>query len=143
MPRNKREGIFFGVVMALIMSLFMNLFNTFWHAGVSIDALLHALVLWPVIFAIVMVVESYAVSPLARKAAKRFADERDSVAARKLAQTICMVTGMSLVMSVIGLLLAGTALFELPARFTAAWPVIFVQRFGGSYWWLVQRRAVL
>ena len=35
MPRTKREGIFYGVVMAFTMSLFMNLFNTFLHAGVN------------------------------------------------------------------------------------------------------------
>lgn len=29
MPRTKREGIFYGAVMAFTMSLFMNLFNTF------------------------------------------------------------------------------------------------------------------
>lgn len=30
MPRTKREGIFYGVVMAFTMSIFMNLLNTFY-----------------------------------------------------------------------------------------------------------------
>ena len=39
MPRTKREGIFYGVIMAFNMSIFMNLFNTFLHAGISIESL--------------------------------------------------------------------------------------------------------
>lgn len=52
MPRTKREGIFYGAVMAFTMSLFMNLFNTFLHAGVSMESLGRVLLLHPIIFAI-------------------------------------------------------------------------------------------
>lgn len=131
MPRNKREGIFFGVIMALVMSLFMNLFNTFRHAGVSVDALMHALLLQPIIFIIVMLVETLVISPLAHKAMNSFVRKGDSQAARGLAQTVCMVTGMSLTMSVIGLALAGTALTELPVHFLAIWPINFC----AAFWW--------
>ncbi len=120
MPRTKREGIFYGAVMAFIMSLFMNLFNTFLHTGVSMESLGRALLLQPIIFAIVMLVEGLVVSNLAHKAMKRFVQAKDSLKARALAQTVCMVTGMSLVMSLIGLVLAGTPLPELPTRFAAA-----------------------
>ena len=41
MPRTKREGVFYGVVMAFTMSIFMNLLNTFLHAGVSMQSLIH------------------------------------------------------------------------------------------------------
>ena len=58
MPRTKREGVFYGVVMAFTMSIFMNLLNTFLHAGVSMQSLGRALLLQPVIFAIVIDVES-------------------------------------------------------------------------------------
>ena len=47
MPRTKREGIFYGAVMAFTMSLFMNLFNTFLHAGASMESLGRALLLQP------------------------------------------------------------------------------------------------
>ena len=67
MPRTKREGIFYGAVMAFTMSLFMNLLNTFLHAGVSMQSLGKALLLQPVIFAIVMIVEGLVVSNLAQK----------------------------------------------------------------------------
>ena len=94
MPRTKHEGIFYGAVMAFTMSLFMNLFNTFLHAGVSMESLGRVLLLQPIIFAIVMLVEGLVVSNLVHKAMKRFVQVKDSPKARALAQTVCMVTGM-------------------------------------------------
>lgn len=131
MPRTKREGIFYGVVMAFTMSIFMNLLNTFLHAGVSMQSLGRALILQPVILAIVMIVESLIVSKLAQKTMKRFVRAKDSVEAHALARTVCMVTGMSLAMSLIGLVLAGTPLTELPLRFASAWPINFC----AAFWW--------
>lgn len=133
MPRTKREGIFYGVVMAFTMSIFMNLLNTFLHAGVSMQSLGRALLLQPMIFAIVMIVEGFVVSNLAQKSMKRFVRAKDSVEAHTLARTVCMVAGMSLAMSLIGLVLAGTPLPELLARFTAAWPVNFCM----AFWWQI------
>ena len=89
MPRTKREGIFYGVVMAFTMSMFMNLLNMFLHAGVSMQSLGRALILQPVIFAIVMVVEGLVVSNLAQKAMKRFVRAKDSAEAHTLARTVC------------------------------------------------------
>ena len=131
MPRTKREGIFYGAVMAFTMSLFMNLFNTFLHSGVSMQSLGRALILQPVILAIVMIVESLIVSNLAQKAIKRFVRAKDSAEAHALARTVCMVTGMSLAMSLIGLVLAGTPLAELLLRFASAWPMNFC----AAFWW--------
>ena len=62
---------------------------------------------------------------------KHFVRAKDSTEAHVLARTVCMVTGMSLTMSLIGLMLAGTPLSELPARFVAAWPVNFCV----AFWW--------
>ena len=125
MPRNKREGLIFGVSMALAMSLFMNIFDTFRHSGVSVEALGHALLLQPVIFAIVMIVENLVVSKLAHRAMKKFVRKGDSSSAQSLAQTVCMVTGMSLVMSAVGLLLSGAPL----VNFVEIWPVNFCVAF--------------
>jgi len=133
MPRTKREGIFYGVVMAFTMSIFMNLLNTFLHAGVSMESLGRALLLQLVIFAIVMVVEGLLVSNLAQKTMKRFVQAKDSTEAHALARTVCMVTGMSLAMSLIGLVLAGTPLAELPLRFASVWPVNFC----AAFWWQI------
>jgi len=84
-----------------------------------------------VIFAIVIIVESLIVSNLAQKAMKRFVRAKDSAEAHTLARTVCMVTGMSLAMSLIGLVLAGTPLAELPLRFASAWPMNFC----AAFWW--------
>ena len=133
MPRTKREGIFYGVVMAFTMSMFMNLLNTFLHAGASMQSLGKALMPQPVIFAIVMVVEGLVVSNLAQKTMKRFVRAKDSAEAHTLARTVCMVTGMSLAMSLIGLVLAGTPLAELLLRFVSAWPMNFC----AAFWWQI------
>ncbi len=89
--------------------------------------------LQPVIFAIVMVVEGLLVSNLAQKTMKRFVRAKDSTEAHALARTVCMVTGMSLAMSLIGLVLAGTPLAELPLRFASAWPMNFC----AAFWWQI------
>ena len=133
MPRTKREGVFYGVVMAFTMSIFMNLLNTFLHAGVSMQSLGRALLLQPVIFAIVMIVEGLVVSNLAQKAMKHFVCAKDSTEAHALTRTVCMVTGMSLAMSLIGLVLAGTPLTELPLHFASAWPMNFC----AAFWWQI------
>ena len=96
MPRNKREGLVFGVAMAFTMSLFMNIFNAFRHSGISVEALGRALLLQPVIFTIVMIVENVVVSKAARKVMNGMTQKNDSASAKALAQTVCMVTGMSL-----------------------------------------------
>jgi hypothetical integral membrane protein len=44
-----------------------------------------------------------------------------------------MVTGMSLAMSLIGLVLASTTLAELPLCFASAWPVNFC----AAFWWQI------
>ena len=129
MPRNKREGLVFGVAMAFTMSLFMNIFNAFRHSGISVEALGHALLLQPVIFTIVMIVENAVVSKAARKVMRGMVQKNDSASAKALAQTVCMVTGMSLSMSAIGLALPGTPLAAMPAQFALAWPVNFCAAF--------------
>ena len=68
-------------------------------------------------------------SNLAQKAMKRFVRAKDRAEAHALARTVCMVTGMSLAMSLIRLVLAGTPLAELPLRFTSAWPINFCAAF--------------
>lgn len=133
MPRTKREGVFYGVVMAFTMSIFMNLLNTFLHAGMSVQSLGRALLLQPAILAIVMVVEGLLVSNLAQKAMKHFVRAKDSIEAHALARTVCTVTGMSLAMSLIGLVLAGAPLAELPLRFASAWPINFC----AAFWWQI------
>ena len=111
----------------------MNLLNTFLHAGASMSSLKKALLLQPVIFAIVMVVEGFLVSNLAQKTMKHFVRTKDSTEAHALARTVCMVTGMSLAMSLIGLVLVGTPLTELPLRFASAWPMNFC----AAFWWQI------
>ena len=80
-----------------------------------------------------MVVESLVVSKLAQKAMKRFVRANDSIEAHALARTVCMVTGMSLAMSLIGLVLASTPLAELPLHFASAWPINFC----AAFWWQI------
>ena len=129
MPRNKREGIFFGVMMALVMSLFMNFFNTFRHAGISTDAVLHALMLEPVILLIVIIVQDFVISKPIAKVSARLVHEDDSQAAKGLARAVSTVTAMSLIMTAIGLILGGTPAGQIPLQFLALWPVNFCAAF--------------
>lgn len=89
MPKNKQEGLIFGITMMTLMSSFMNLFNNFRHGGISLDSLIHALILEPVIFIVVMIVETLFVSRLANNIIKKFAskDVKKTVMVRTLVIT--------------------------------------------------------
>ena len=75
MPKNKQEGLIFGITMVTLMSSFMNLFNNFRHDGVSLNSLTNALILEPVIFIIVMIVETLFVSKFVNSIVKKFASK--------------------------------------------------------------------
>ena len=87
------------------------------------------MLLQPVIFTIVMIVENVVVSKAARKVMNGMTQKNDSASAKALAQTVCMVTGMSLAMSVIGLALSGAPLTAMPVQFALAWSVNFCAAF--------------
>ena len=76
-----------------------------------------------------MIVENAVVSKVARKVMSGMVQKNDSASAKALAQTVCMVTGMSLAMSVIGLALSGAPLAAMPVQFALAWPVNFCAAF--------------
>ncbi len=129
MPQNKREGIFYGVIIALLMSSFMSTFNNVRNNGLSTDTLKHSLLLEPMVFIIVMLVETLVISKLAHTVANKLSHPNDSVQARGLVLSLCMVTGMSFMMTLIGLSLAGTPINELPVRFAGVWPMNFCVAF--------------
>lgn len=124
MPKNKQEGLIFGITMVTLMSSFMNLFNNFRHGGISLDSLTHALILEPVIFIVVMIVETLFVSRLANNIVKKFAnkDTKKTVMIR----TLVMVTAMSFIMSIFGLVMSGIELNKFVITFALTWLLNFI-----------------
>ena len=120
MPKNKQEGLIFGITMMTLMSSFMNLFNNFRHGGISLDSLIRALILEPVIF----IVETLFVSRLANNVVKKFAskDAKKTVVIR----TLVMVTAMSFIMSIFGLVMSGIELNKFVIALALTWPLNFI-----------------
>lgn len=124
MPKNKQEELIFGITMATLMSFFMNLFNNFRHGGISLNSLIHALILEPVIFIVVMIVEALFVSKFVNSIVKKFAskDAEKTVMIR----TLVMVTAMSFIMSIFGLVMSGIELNKIVIAFALTWPLNFI-----------------
>lgn len=115
MPKNKQEGLIFGITMVTLMSSFMNLFNNFRHGGISLDSLIHALILEPVIFIVVMIAETLFVSRLANNIVKKFASK--DVKKTVMIRTLVMVTTMSFIISIFGLVMSGIELNKFVIAF--------------------------
>lgn len=124
MPKNKQEGLIFGITMMTLMSSFMNLFNNFRHGGISLDSLIHALILEPVIFIVVMIAETLFVSRLANNVVKKFASK--DVKKTVMIRTLVMVTAMSFIMSIFGLVMSGIELNKFVIAFALTWPLNFI-----------------
>lgn len=124
MLENKQEELIFGIIMVTLMSFFMNLFNNFRHGDISLDSLTHALILEPVIFIVVMIVEALFVSKFVNSIVKKFAskDAKKTVMIR----TLVMVTAMSFIMSIFGLVMSGIELNKFVIAFALTWPLNFI-----------------
>ncbi|EDT77130.1 MULTISPECIES: hypothetical protein [Clostridium] len=130
MPRNKKEGIIFGITMCVIMVFFMGMLNISIHHGVfDGEVMIICLKAFPVTFIVAFIIEGAIVGKVNGMLLEKFCGEKDSVNARILFNCFFIVTCMSLIMTFIGGMLGGDSLSLVTKEFFIRWPRNFCAAF--------------
>lgn len=107
MPTNKKEGIFFTIVMCSMMVLGMTIYNIALAEGISIDLVKSVAFGFFPGFVVALIIDIIIVSPVAKKLAFKLPINKEKPWQIILAVSGCMVCGMVLFMSIFGLVTEG------------------------------------
>lgn len=130
MPRNKKEGIIFGICMCFIMVFFMGMLNISIHMGkFDGEVLMVCLKAFPVTFIIAFILEGAVVGKINGALLAKFSGKNDSQNAMILFNCFFIVTCMSLIMTFIGGLLGGDNISLIAGEFFIRWPRNFCAAF--------------
>lgn len=130
MPKNKKEGIIYGLSMCFIMAYFMGLLNISIHNGhLDLNVFLISLKSFPIIFIIVFLLENIIIRKANLILLNYFSKETDSTNAFILFNTFFIVTMMSFIMTILGGLLGGDHLSTTLNEFFIRWPRNFCAAF--------------
>ncbi len=130
MPRNKKEGIIFGICMCCIMVFFMGMLNISIHHGkFNSEVMMICLKAFPLTFIIAFVLEGAVVGKINGILLEKFCGEKDSKNAKILFNCFFIVTCMSLIMTFIGGMLGGDNLSLITREFFIRWPRNFCAAF--------------
>lgn len=130
MPRNKKEGIIFGVCMCFVMVFFMGMLNIAIHHGVfNSKVMIICLKAFPVTFIIAFILEGTAVSKINGILLSKFCGDKDSANARILFNCFFIVSCMSFIMTFVGGMLGGDNLSLIAKEFFIRWPRNFCAAF--------------
>ena len=107
MPRNGKEGLIYGGIICALTCSFMATMNIcISMGGVSREALIISLKAIPIAFIIAMILEIFIVGKVADKLVNIFSSQTDSLNAHILFRTFFTVIGMSIIMTIVGGILA-------------------------------------
>ncbi|WP_061994175.1 hypothetical protein [Clostridium sp. ATCC 25772] len=123
MPRNGKEGLIYGGIICALTAFFMATMNiSISMGGVSVTSVATSLKIFPVVFIIAMMFENFIVGNIADKLVKIFASPTDSLNANILFRTFFTVIGMSIIMTIVGGILALGFNVEVIKEFPICWP---------------------
>ncbi|MBU3112943.1 DUF2798 domain-containing protein [Clostridium lacusfryxellense] len=123
MPRNGKEGLVYGGVICALTCIFMATLNISIHmGGVSRDAIVISLKSFPLVFIIAMILEASIVGKIADKLVNVFISPTDSLNAHIMFRTFFTVIGMSIIMTIVGGILASGFSLEVIKEFPIHWP---------------------
>ncbi|NEU03712.1 hypothetical protein [Clostridium senegalense] len=123
MPRNGKEGLIYGGIICALTAFFMATMNISINmGGVSVTSVVTSLKIFPVVFIIAMMFENFIVGNIADKLVKIFASPTDSLNANILFRTFFTVIGMSIIMTIVGGILALGFNMEVIKEFPICWP---------------------
>ena len=106
MPSNKKEGIYFALMMVFGMVFVMFFYNLYRLGLLSSISASSALLHFAMTFVVAFLVESFIVGPVARRLAFKLPIDKSKKIQVILAVSTCMVFGMVICMSVYGLITA-------------------------------------
>ena len=123
MPRNKKEGIIFGVTMCFLMVCGMSAYNLALVGKLSYTKFAIGLIPG---FIVAFFFDTVIVGPVAKKIAFKLPIDKNNKLQIILAISLLMVTGMVTFMSVFGLLIRPELLENIVSAYFTAWGMNFI-----------------
>ena len=123
MPRNKKEGIIFGVTMCFLMVCGMSAYNLTLVGKLSFAKFAVGLIPG---FIVAFFFDTVIVGPVAKKLAFKLPIDRDNKLQTILAISLLMITGMVTFMSVFGLLMRPELPENIIHAYFTAWGMNFI-----------------
>ena len=123
MPRNKKEGIIFGVTMCFLMVCGMSAYNLTLVGKLSFAKFAVGLIPG---FIVAFFFDTVIVGPIAKKLAFKLPIDRDNKLQTILAISLLMITGMVTFMSVFGLLMRPELPENIIHAYFTAWGMNFI-----------------
>ena len=123
MPRNKKEGIIFGVTMCFLMVCGMSAYNLALVGKLSYTKFAIGLIPG---FIVAFFFDTVIVGPVAKKLAFKLPIDRDNKLQTILAISLLMITGMVTFMSVFGLLMRPELPENIIHAYFTAWGMNFI-----------------
>lgn len=131
LPRNEKEGLLYGGIIAIITVIVMVFLNVGTAFGrINKEALRAILLSIPIIWIIAMLVESLIVGKIVKQLVEYFTEPTDGFNTKILFNILFCVTGMSIIMTIIGGMIgAGKLTLEPFKTFLSHWPRNFCVAF--------------
>lgn len=133
LPINRKEGLIYGGIICALTCIVMATMNISINmGGISRESIFLALKVYPLVFIIAMMVEGIIVSRISDKMVRIFIKSTDSLNSYILFKAFFTVIGMSIIMTIVGGVLAYGFSFEVLKEFPICWPrnfcvVIFLE----------------
>lgn len=127
LPKNSKEGAIFGAIIVTLSVLTIGSINLILAAGgFNKEVAMNMLILLPIIWVIVMIIEPVAIGRFAEFLSSKFISPTDGFAARIMFRTIFTVLGMSFTMTIIGNLIGNGFTNDFFTQFIQIWPRNFL-----------------
>lgn len=131
MPINKTEHLVYTFLMVIFMASVMTTYNVILHKGLSMESIKMAWLTFPFTFTAAFLCEWFLVGKFAMRLSHKILKEDDLLLKKILITALCFVTGMVVLMSFFGPLIANglqSNLFEIwikgiPINFVVAFPL--------------------
>lgn len=131
LPQNSKEGILYGGTICLVTVIVMLILNVGTEMG-KLDATTFSAIitLIPIIWIVAMLLETLVVGRIAKKLVEKFTEPTDGFNTKILFNIIFCVTGMSIIMTIVGAMIGkGQVSIEPFIDFPQHWPRNFCVAF--------------
>ena len=127
LPKNGKEGAIYGAIICTLSVLLIGSINIILAAGeFNGDVAMSMLIMLPIIWVIVMIIEPVAIGRFAEFLTSKFISPTDGFAARIMFRTLFTVLGMSFTMTIIGDIMGNGFTTDIFTNFIQIWPRNFL-----------------
>lgn len=123
MVTTRREHLIYGISICCIMAYLMELLNIIIAQNeISVTIFLASIKLFPIVFLIAFFIQNLFIGKISNKLAKLLASKKDNAKKYMFYNSFFIVMLMSLIMTIIGGILAGENLASILDSFFITWP---------------------